>query len=65
MGTSDCSQPGMTRNIHLEAENGALREFVEQLRFRVGELQERIVELQAHRRSRTQDWAFLPFHALG
>jgi hypothetical protein len=50
----------MTRNIHLEAENGARREFVEQLQFRVGELQERIVELQAHRRSQ-QDGAFLPF----
>ena len=37
---------GITRNIHLEAENGALREFVEQLQSRVGELQERIVELQ-------------------
>lgn len=31
---------GITRNIHLEAENGALREFVEQLQSRVGELQE-------------------------
>ena len=29
---------GITRNIHLEAENGALREFVEQLQSRVGEL---------------------------
>jgi hypothetical protein len=37
---------GTTRNIHLEAENGALREFVEQLQSRVGALQERIVELQ-------------------
>jgi hypothetical protein len=37
---------GITRNIHLEAENGALREFVEQLQCRVGELQERTVELQ-------------------
>jgi hypothetical protein len=37
---------GITRNIHLEAENGALRELVEQLQSRVGELQERIVELQ-------------------
>ena len=27
----------MTRNIHIEAENGALREFVEQLQSRVGE----------------------------
>ncbi len=38
---------GITRNIHLEAENGALREFVEQLQSRVGELQERIVELRS------------------
>ncbi len=30
---------GITRNIHLDAENGVLREFVEQLQFRVGELQ--------------------------
>jgi hypothetical protein len=37
---------GITRNIHLEAENGALREFVEQLQSQVGELQESIVELQ-------------------
>ncbi len=37
---------GITRNIHLEAENGALREFIEQLQSRVGELQERIVEVE-------------------
>jgi hypothetical protein len=43
---------GITRNIHLDAENGALREFVEQLPSRVGELQERIVEV-------AQDWAQL------
>ena len=30
---------GITRNIHLGAENGAFREFVEQLQSRVGELQ--------------------------
>jgi transposase len=37
---------GITRNIHLEAESGALCEFVEQLPSRVGELQERIVEVE-------------------
>jgi hypothetical protein len=48
---------GITRNIQLEAENGALREFVEQLQSRVGELQERIVEPPRGARSlRSRRW---------
>lgn len=37
---------GITRNSTFEADSGALREFVEQLQSRVGELQERIVEVE-------------------
>ena len=50
---------GITRNIHLEAENGALREFVEQLQSQVGELQERIVEVERkiRRSCRSTPWA--------
>ena len=38
MGTSDLLSAGITRDIHLQADNGALCEFVEQLQSRVGEL---------------------------
>lgn len=37
---------GITRNSTFEADSGALREFVEQLQSRVGERQERIVEVE-------------------
>jgi hypothetical protein len=37
-GNCNCKSAGIARGIHLEAENGALGEFVEQLQSRVGEL---------------------------
>jgi hypothetical protein len=52
---------GITRNIHLEAGHGALREFVKQLQSRVGELQELAapeVPAQYHARADAQHIQF-------